>query len=66
MPARGRAEATALAPCHVDVALGGARLAAAHEGHDVVETVGPISNEEIDSFRHALESDDWMTELLSN
>lgn len=41
-------------------------LLAAGVSYDVVETVGPISNEEIDRFRQALESDDWMTDLLSS
>ncbi len=41
-------------------------LLAAGVVYEVVETVGPISNDEIDEFRKARETDDWMTDLLSN
>lgn len=38
-------------------------LLAAGVTYNVVDHVGPISHEEIDEFRKALESDDWMTQL---
>ena len=38
-------------------------LLAAGVTYEVVENVGPISLDEIDDFRKALEADDWMTHL---
>ena len=41
-------------------------LLAAGVTYEVVSAAGPISDNEIEDFRRALDSDDWMSELLSS
>jgi hypothetical protein len=41
-------------------------LLAAGVSYEIVDSVSPLSDKEIDEFVRALDSDDWAEELLSN